>query len=332
MPLEISVTGPAVAIMGRTAKNSDGSATFGYPGVTFSIAISGGRLNARARSTAGSSWLGVRVDGKSIAKVRVPAEWTVLDLVDLPAKASGYLVEVAHLSESWHGLTTMREFGLSEGRFLPVPPQPRRKILVMGDSVTCGEAIDRVPGGSKSPAWWNARESYGMLVADALAAQAHLVCWGGRGLIRTWDNRTDQPNLGDFYEYAVGEGEQAAHWEHHRYQPDLIISAIGTNDFSPGVPERDEYVAAYVKLLRKLRNNHPNAEIVLTEGSMLGGREKIALTAYIRDVIERMGDPKIHHLQSQQYSGDALDFHPTKDQHAAMAADLLPDLRRIMNW
>lgn len=319
-------------MMGRTVNNPDGSATFGYPGVTFSMAVSSGQLQVRARSTSGNSWLDVRVNGESIHKVRVPADWTVLELVHLPAKPDGHLVELTHQSESWHGLTTISEFKLIEGRFLPVPALPQRKILVLGDSVTCGEAIDRVAGEDKSPAWWNARKSYGMLLADALAAQVHLVCWGGRGLIRSWDNRTDQANLADFYEYAAGEGDQAARWDHRRYQPDLIISAIGTNDFSPGIPQRHEYVAAYVKLLRKLRADHPGAEIVLTEGPLLGGGAKMALETYIRDAIALMDDPAVHYLQSGHYSGDVLDFHPTGEQHAAMAGDLIAPLRRLMSW
>lgn len=330
--MEIPVTDATVAVMGRTADSPDGSVTFGYPGVTFSLVVSGGRLSVRARSTAGNSWLGVRLNGEHFRKVRVPAEWATLDLLNLPEKLGGYRVEITHLTESWQGLVTIRNFALSDARLLPAPSLLHRKILVLGDSITCGEAVDRVQGESKKPAWWNARDSYGMLLADALDAQVHLICWGGRGLIRTWDNRTDQANLADFYGYAVGDGEQAVPWEQSRYAADLIINAIGTNDFSPGVPERETYVVAYVTLLQQLRRDHSTAQIVLTEGPLLGGPEKTVLQTYIREAIKRMDDANIHFVETPQHTGDELDFHPTRAQHLAIAEELLPELRRIMGW
>ena len=331
-PTEIPVKDTPVVVMGRTADSADGGLSFGYPGVSFSFVVSGGQLGVQAQSSGGSSWLGVRVDGEHVRKVRIPAEWTTVDLLNLPDKLGGHRVEIVHLTESWQGMVTLRNFVLSEGRLLPPHALSSRKILMLGDSITCGEAIDRVPGENKNSAWWNARESYGMLLADVLAAQVHLVCWGGRGLIRTWDNRTDQANLADFYGYAVGDGEQAVQWEQSRYTPDLIFSAIGTNDFSPGIPQKETYVAAYVKLLQQLRRDHPAARIVLTEGPLLGGREKSVLQTYIRDVIKQVNDADTYYVESRQYTGDELDFHPTHAQHKAMAEELLPELRRIMGW
>jgi hypothetical protein len=35
------------------------------------------------------------------------------------------------------------------------------------------------------------RASYGMLMAKQLNAQVQLVCYGGRGLVRTWDGKTN---------------------------------------------------------------------------------------------------------------------------------------------
>lgn len=331
-PVQIPVKDASVVVMGRTADSADGGLSFGYPGVSFSFVASGGQLGVQAQSSRGDSWLAVRVDGEHIRKVRVPAEWTTIDLVKLPHKLGGHRVEVIHLTESWQGTVTLRNFVLSDGRLLPPHSLSSRKILVLGDSITCGEAIDRVPGENKHSAWWNARESYGMLLADALAAQIQLVCWGGRGLIRTWDNRTDQANLADFYGYAVGDGEQAVRWEQSGYTPDLIISAIGTNDFSPGIPQQEAYVAAYVKLLQQLRRDHPAARIVLTEGPLLGGQEKSVLQTYIRDAIRQLDDADIFYVEARQYTGDQLDFHPTRAQHKAMAEELLPELRRIMGW
>lgn len=328
---QISAASEWVTIMGRVGVEEDGSISFGYPGVTLSLNAEGGSLIAWLRSTNGDSWIEVRLDGVASKRVQISKEWTPVELFSVPGRQR-HRVDLTHFSESWHGLVSVRGFELNDGRFLSPPSLPQRKILVLGDSVTCGEAIDRVEGEAKNHGWWNARESYGMLLAQALDAQVHLVCWGGRGLVRTWDNRTDVPRLMQFYEYAVGDGDSAVKWDHRLYQADLIVSAIGTNDFSPGIPERESYVRAYLELLQVLRKNHKTAQIVVTEGALLGGDQKEALRMYLQEVIQTVRDVRLHYVPSEQYPGDHLDFHPNKAQHAAMADDFLPHLRRIMNW
>ncbi len=329
--VRIPATDPAVGVMGRTAAATDGSRTFGYPGVTFRVRAEGSRLNVNLRSTSGQSWLMVRVDGNEMRRIRVEPDWQRLDLFAFPA-AGIHEVEISHLTESWQGLVTLGDFTLDGKRFLTPSAWPDRRILVLGDSVTCGEAIDRVGGEIKNSAWWNATESYGALVARALQAQVHLVCWGGRGLVRTWDNDTRQARLAEFFALAAGDADAAVPWDHRQYAPDLILSAIGTNDFAPGIPAAGSYVDAYVALLQKLRANHPRALIVLTEGAILSGESKATLTGYILAAIERVQDPRVHYLPSNNYPGDLLDFHPNREQHRQMAADLVPPLRALLGW
>ena len=60
--------------------------------------------------------------------------------------------------------------------------------------MACGEGVDRPSqqeGDQASGA--DALHSYGMLLARALGAQCHLVCYGGRGLIRDWQGRQGDP-------------------------------------------------------------------------------------------------------------------------------------------
>jgi hypothetical protein len=91
-------------------------------------------------------------------------------------------------------------------------------------------------------------------------------------------------------------------------------------------------VNAYVAFIRQLRTNHPQAQILLTEGAILHGEKKAALTSYIVACLQALGDPQVHYLASNHYPGDPQDAHPTKEQHAAMAADLIPSLQQLMNW
>lgn len=329
--ITIPAAHPQITTMGRTHIQRDKSLLFGFPGVSVSTAVVGKSLTADLHSSTGNSWLDVIVDDGAPSAIKISAQPQSITLFNFP-ESGNHSVEIIHRTENWQGQVTLKQFTLTGEKFLAAPPLPSRKMLVLGDSVTCGEAIDRAADEAKNSRWWNARESYAMLTAQALNAQVNLVCWGGRGLVRSWNGKTDDANLPDFYEFAVGDNDAAMKWDHAQYQPDLIVSAIGTNDFSQGIPERETYVTAYVKLINKLLVNHPQAHIALTEGAILNGDKKAALIDYIRAAIARVNDARVHQVTSNNYPGDAQDAHPTKEQHAAMARDLTAQLKALMDW
>lgn len=323
----IPAADPLVARMGRTAEQADGALRFAYPGVKLTLAFSGRTLSMDAWSSGPHGYLEVVVDGGPARRIRLGAERATYALVDTPGE---HVVEVMNRTETWHGVATLAGF-TADGHLQPAPALPQRRMLVLGDSVTCAEGAGQ-RSGKKDSGWTDPRNSYGMLAARALDAQVHLVCYGGRGLVRSWNGRLDEHNLPDFYELAIADAKEPVRWDHGRYQPDLIVSAIGTNDFSTGVPERGAYVAAYVNFVRTLLANHPQAKIVLTEGAILKGRKKRALTSYIHETVRLVGDARVSSIPSRHHPGDRQDAHPTGPQHAAMARELTPQLRRIMGW
>ncbi|QGZ38858.1 lysophospholipase L1-like esterase [Pseudoduganella flava] len=328
---EIALAGGGqVARMGRMVDTADGGVRFAYPGVSLFVRFEGSALSVDASSTGDKSWLDVVVDGGPPRTIHLARERSSVRLAEGLA-AGAHTVEVLHRSETWHGVVTLASF-VTDGRMLAPPALPSRRLLFLGDSVTCGEALERTPPGPKQPVWWNPRASYGMLTARALDAQVQLVCHGGRGLLRSWNGRTDEFNLPRFYELAIADPAQASAWDQRGYAPDLIVSAIGTNDFNQGIPERSQYVDTYVAFVRTLLRDHPRARIVLTEGAILDGAKKAALTDYLQETIRRVNDPRLHYIPSHHYPGDAQDAHPTRAQHARMAEDLVPALRQLMSW
>jgi lysophospholipase L1-like esterase len=326
---EIPANDSHIARMGRMTEEADGALRFAYPGVRLSFSFTGSTLSFDAWSSGTRSYLEAVVDGGAPQRIKVGVERATFTLLHA-GKPGRHRVEIMHRSESWHGVVTLAGFA-TDGKFDAPPALPQRRLLVLGDSVTCAEGVDRHEG-KKDSTWTDPRHSYGMLAAEALRAQVHLVCYGGRGLVRSWNNRTDEHNLPDFYEMAIADAAQPARWDHRRYDPDLIVSAIGTNDFSPGVPERESYVTAYVNFVRTLLRNHPCAQVVLTEGSILNGENKEVMKSYIAETIRRVGDPRMHAVAASHYPGDALDAHPTGEQHARMAGELVPQLRQVMGW
>lgn len=328
--LHINADSDKLAVMGRSYSNGDGSRTFGFPGVSFSLAVVGKQLSATLFSS-GNSWVDIIVDGGAPTTVKLSNEPQAIELFNF-SEVGQHSVAIIHRNETWQGVVTLQGFTLNGEQFLPAPALPARRMLVLGDSVTCGEGVSRTAGEEKNPTWWDARNSYGLLTAKALNAQVQLVCWGGRGLVRSWNGKTDEQNLPDYYQYAVAGSDSAMRWQAQAYQPDVIVSAIGTNDFSPGIPDEQEYVNAYVAFVKTLLADYPAANIALTEGAILNGEKKAALVSYLHKTLAELNSPRVFYVNSTYYPGDDSDAHPTGEQHAAMAKDLAPQLQAIMAW
>lgn len=324
-----------VSISGRSVFDSDGSLRFGYPGVSVSLAISGGSLSMEASSTGGQNHLLVEVEGAEPVILTPTTEPTQLPI----AHASGPTqVRLTHLSETWHGLMHLHRLTLTGGEFLPAPQPPARKMLVIGDSVTCGEAVHRTADCRKNSRWWRPDQSWGMLLARNLDAEVHLVCYGGRGLTRSWNGNTDELQAPAFVDLAIAV-EEGPRWPHASYQPELILISLGTNDFSLGIgplPAREHFVRVYTEFVKGLQKRYPGAHIVLTEGAIVNDvsdparPQKTRLREYIAATVEATDNGRVHQLPSRHYPGDACDAHPTGDQHQRMAEDFTEPLKKIL--
>lgn len=331
--------------MGRVQRPDARHLVMGYPGVTLRLRFDAPEVLLRASSTTGNSRLGVSVDGAPFTVVRVAQEEG--DLVLAAGLPPGpHTVDVVHRTEAWQGVVTVRGFVLPRaGKVLDPEPWPKRRLLFIGDSVTCGEAVERPPApacGAKDAARdSNGHASYGMIAARALGAQAHLVCFGGRGLVRDWQGKRDVLNAPQFFRLSVADAEHLPAWDHALYVPDAVVVALGTNDFNLALgplPDREAWVSAYVHFVRDLRAASPKAKILLTEGAIVNDATdprrpaRTVLRGYIAETVKRLQDPDVRAFESQHYPGDACDAHPTGAQQESMARDLEPALRQALGW
>lgn len=323
-----------MTLSGRAVYQEDGGLRFGYPGVSVHMLISGGTLSLEAASSSGQNHLLVAVEGETpftLTPGTQPARYT------LTTGTQPRWVRITHLSETWHGLVTLHSFQLQGGRFLQPPPAPTRKLLVIGDSVTCGEAVHRTADCQKDTRWWRPDQSWGMLLGEALEAEVHLVCYGGRGLIRSWNGNTAELQAPDFVDLAIAV-ERGPTWDHREYQPDVILVSLGTNDFSLGIgplPEREAFVDAYVDFVKHLLEVYPQAQLVLTEGAIVNDEadpsrpQKTRLRDYIAATVAAVNSARVTQLPSRHYPGDSCDAHPTGAQHRQMAEDFLAPVKNI---
>jgi VWFA-related protein len=341
VPALVPADDPRVRIAGRVDRSHAGRVRLGYPGVALRLRFEGASLAMRADATTADVFFDVSVDDRPPRVLRLPAGPADVTLVEgLPPGPHAALL--VHRNETWQGIVEVAGFlTAAGGRLLAPDPWPARRILLVGDSVTCGENVDRAAGAChKDASNWNAAESYGMRLARALGASASLVCYGGRGLTRDWQGRTDVLNAPRFFDLAVPE-EGGVAWDHTADAPDVVIVSLGTNDFNLALgplPDREAWVSAYVAFVRRIRALHPSAAIVLTEGAIASDDAdparpaRTALRASLDEVVARLRDPRVVHAATARQPGDACDAHPTAEQHAAMARELEPVVRAAASW
>ena len=112
---------------------------------------------------------------------------------------------------------------------------------------------------------------------------------------------------------------------------------MGNNDFGIGVPDQVSYINAYTEFVRKLRRDAPEAFILLiTSPSLTDDPGKVPMRtvqkAYLEEVVQRLGDSRIQVVQIAHYEGVPGDFHPSGTSHRAVANELEPVIRKLLNW
>jgi lysophospholipase L1-like esterase len=330
-----------IAVMGRVQRPAPSRLRFGYPGVTLRVRFEGPTLALRVDAETPNAHLGVAVDGGDQRVVRLAKGESDLLLAE-GLGGGAHTVEIVHRTETWMGVVNVLGVRPAPGgRLLTPDPWPARRMLFVGDSVTCGERIDRQPDEAEPFASSNGHLAFGMRLARALDAQCHLVCYGGRGLVRDWRGRSDVLTGPQLFELAVADESGAPAWDHAGYEPHVVFVSLGTNDFNLALgplPEREGFVAAYVRFVRRVRALHPRAHVFLTEGAIVNDAadpkrpQKSVLREYLREAARRLADARVHVVPSEHYPGDAANAHPTREQHAAMARDFAPILRQTLGW
>ena len=335
IPVSVPATDPRVLVMGRVQVTADGKLRAGFPGVSIRLAFEGSGASLHATCNSADCFLATEVDGVSQGNLRLANGENHLALASGLAPGH-HQIELIRQTETWLGVMTLDGFLLSQGARLVAPePWPQRRLLFIGDSVTCGEAARRTTECTTDKAsTCDAAGSYGMLLGKALGASVHLVSYGGRGLIRDWEGKRDSLNAPQFFELATPEPD-AAQWDHKTYVPDAVFISLGTNDFNRAAgaaPEAAEFVPAYERFVNRIVDLYPKTRVFMTEGAILNGQEKETLRGFIQQTIQRVANGKVSYLPSTHYPGDSRNAHPTGEQHRQMAKDFEPLLRAELGW
>ena len=330
-----------LSYMGRT-ELVHGQARMGFPGVTVRFAFRGPAPVLRLTASNADCYFNLSCNGWDPVVIHLQPGKNEIALPTGMAPAEGWVVELVRRTESWMGTASFDGLSLPAGCELLTPPAwPGRKLMFIGDSLTCGEYNERFPPeNDRTPRSTNAARSYGMLLAKWLGAQVHLVAYGGRGLVRNWDGRRDVNTVPVFFERAMPD-DPASPWNHARYQPDVIVINDGT-DHDAGILPQAELTDAYTAFVARVREVHPHAWILISESGFhpnaATGQPTIMrdeLLKTLQAVVERRrtgGDAKVRLVRTGFFPGTPTDPHLVAFQHEQIAQDFLDPIKEVTGW
>ena len=333
-PALIPANATTLAIEGRTAPSPAGGLRVGYPGVALHFTADGPRATMTVDASSGDVYLDVSVDDAAPRLVKLVKGVQEVELYN--GAAGTHRVMVLKRTESWQG--TMEIAGIGGARRVRPIALPDRKLIFIGDSITCGAGAD-VPDVASTLDGTiinNGAKSFGRVLAARLNAQCHLVSYGGRGVIRDWQGIRAINNAPQFYERAMPDDPKAL-WNHASYVPHAIGVCLGTNDFNQGVPDQNEFVNAYVEFARKLMRDAPRSPIFLIDSPMTNdspglGHRRTIQHDYLDEVILKVGSAQVSRVPIGHYPGRAVNVHPIASEHVKIADELEPVYRKALGW
>ena len=311
---------------GRLFLNPSGASLKGlFRGENLKIALRGDPAE-KGRNT----YIRLTFDGHS-RRIRLPKKEKV---IALSAPNGEHLFEIVKLSESQSNALSISSV-VTDGEFLPYREEKPLKIEFVGDSITTGYGVRAKRADEEyTTATQDVTLSYAYLTAHALNAEMHVVAASGWGVYKS---KYAEQAIPDFYG-NVDLTRNKEGWDFSRFRPDLIVVALGTNDFSylgDLSPEmRAEEKAAlkqkYVDFLRLLLGQ--GGKVILCYG-FSGSEAQAELPALVQEIWREIDSPDFYTLQVKDAHSmnDISAGHPGKKTHRLAAKKLVACIKSILS-
>jgi hypothetical protein len=339
IPRIFSVTESNAKITGRFYKSENAifanytcsSYEFNFKGTSASADIV-----SKGTGSTTKAIVAVYVDNQDTPSTILKISGTSTQILAKNLPDGNHSIKLLKLSEDRYTTFGLSKIILSPRSQLLSPPAPKAlKIEIIGDSITCG-------AGNIAPAYNSAfttdtedgSKSFGYLIAQSFNADIQYVSSSGQGVYSYGTGLYDNamPKVYDKVDMTYSPNEK---WDFNKFQPNLIIVALGTNDIwaLPGgkpVP-RNEYKVVLKAFIKDLRVKNPNATIVWTYGMMLQHYQ--SEYAEVVNDINNEGDQKVFFIPMEaEKESDRRVGHPSASYHKWAAQFMVPELSEIMHW
>jgi lysophospholipase L1-like esterase len=256
--------------------------------------------------------------------------------------AGEHHVQLWKQTEGVVGAVAFEGFLLARGQMLlAAPAEPKRRIEMVGDSITAGYGNE---GTSAACHWDAALENnyltYGAFAARELGAAYSAIAWSGKGILRNYDPNEPE-TLPEIYERVL-PADASAGSAPASPRPDAVVVNLGTNDIAASIPDGPSFERGYLALLSRVRARYPEAVLVIALGPMLADdapqpRARSLMREWLKNVQaawRAKRDERIAFIELwiDPAEGLGCDSHPSIRTHARMGVELAALLRTRLQW
>lgn len=325
--LLVPASNPHIQYIGRFDFSDKSKPVFMYSGTAIKTSFTGTAISIKMLDDSLRNWFTVVIDDSIFSFETHKKEGVYLLAKNLPNKK--HQLEISRRTE-WHGGNTSFEgFILDAGKKILPAPKHKKTIEFIGDSYTCGYGNE---GKSREEhftyATENNYESYGAITARALQADYVGICRSGIGMYQGYGGDTTFA-MPDFYDGVINNKKSV--WNYAVLQPAIVVIDLSGNDFSAQLDSL-KFTAAYLKFLKRVRKNYPNAIIVCAAGPSGADEKFLRQRNYVQSIVKlfQKNNKQVFYFAFSPFGMNGSDWHPNVAEHKNMAAELIPFLKSLL--
>jgi lysophospholipase L1-like esterase len=364
-------------------KTNLGSVSFDWAGVHATFKFTGGYCAVQLSDT-GRDYYNVFIDGV-LSKVAIAhGNDTTVVLAENLSKGPHTLL-IQKRTEGEQGMTTLHEFLLApDGKIIQENkksssiiardksgsdvklgannPIKKRRILFIGNSLTCGYGTESLSGKEDFfAATENCNKAFACILSRYFHADYTLIAHSGRGVVRNWGDpkkvsvgnmRDKMFNIFDEPGHAKIAAEMLANsgnnsgskgnlgdvadnkydYASDSQKPDVAVINLGTNDFgTEPYPDKKDFIEAYSQIVAAVRKMYGNIPIICIAPRVQG-----PCFDYVAEFVE--GSSNNLHLAAifQDYCNNTTDLgaseHPNYEGQKKMAMLIAPYISTVTGW
>lgn len=334
----VSFADSRVQYQGRWFQNST-AATADWAGVSVRLTFNGTISISYVLSTSGSDYINVFVVDSTGANMatQVSALTTTPSSIVISGlnPSVTYTITINKRTEPMYGIMYFYGFQLDNGATVTsTTPKSSRRMEFIGASMINGLAnMETSTCTSATSANENAWLSFGPVLARNFSADWHMEAWSGKGVTVNADNTTTF-TLPQIFTRVIANDASYGVWDTTKWQPDLILFNLGTNDFSI-VPQVNItlFLNTFTAFVNQLYTYYPNKPaIIMTCGPRFPDSQ---LCPTLQTLASQLNVPYVDYRNSSTlllYPEDtSCGFHPSYLGDAKMAAKTVPVARSLLS-
>lgn len=336
------LTAPELKPYGRFLINGQQELELISSAVHFGFSFEGEQcvINVKGADPKGHNYLQYELDGVYQKRIRIEGAGAGPVVIKAAGKGK-HAVWIYKATEAHTGPIKILNIAAKNILALSRPSLP--VIEFIGNSITCGAAADpsEVPCGTgEYHDQHNAYMAYGPRLARALKVNFLMSSVSGIGIYRNWaGDGAPMPKVYEQLDFCIGTPQK---WDFGRYTPKVVSIALGTNDLSNGDGktarkpfDTTECIGSYVKFIQVVKTKYPKARIALLNSPMVAGAPGKMLDQCILSVkakVDRLypADQAVATHFFKPMPAHGCTGHPSVEDHAALAQELLPFFRKLL--